>query len=73
LLDVVAASGFSDDSRVRAEVGDIAEPDPRIEKIVGSWPGRWDTTRAAQLGLTGEKSFADVIRSYIEDEHIQPV
>jgi hypothetical protein len=49
------------------------QPDPRIEKIVGSWPGRWDTTRAEQLGLTGEKSFADVIRSYIEDEHIRPV
>jgi len=49
------------------------QPDPRIEKIVGSWPGRWDTTRAEQLGLSGEKSFADVIRSYIEDEHIQPV
>jgi nucleoside-diphosphate-sugar epimerase len=49
------------------------QPEPRIEKIVGSWPGRWDTTRAEQLGLTGEKSFADVIRSYIEDEHIRPV
>jgi nucleoside-diphosphate-sugar epimerase len=49
------------------------QPDPGIEKIVGSWPGRWDTTRAEQLGLTGEKSFTDVIRSYIEDEHIRPV
>jgi nucleoside-diphosphate-sugar epimerase len=44
--------------------------DARIEKIVGSWPGRWDTTRAEQLGLVGEHSFADVIRSYIDDEHI---
>jgi nucleoside-diphosphate-sugar epimerase len=47
------------------------QTDPRIEKIVGSWPGRWDTVRAEQLGLKGESSFADVIRSYIEDEHIQ--
>ena len=45
--------------------------EPRIEKIVSSWPGRWDTARAEQLGLQGESSFADVIRSYIEDEHIQ--
>jgi nucleoside-diphosphate-sugar epimerase len=45
--------------------------DPRIEKLVYSWPGRWDTTRAEQLGLAGERSFADVIRSYIEDEHIE--
>lgn len=49
------------------------QPDAFLEKIVGSWPGRWDTTRAEQLGLKGETSFADVIRSYIEDEHIQPV
>ena len=45
--------------------------EPHIEKIVSSWPGRWDTARAEQLGLQGESSFADVIRSYIEDEHIQ--
>lgn len=45
--------------------------DPRIEKIVCSWPGGWDTTRAEQLGLVGERSFADVIRSYMEDEHIE--
>jgi nucleoside-diphosphate-sugar epimerase len=42
--------------------------DERVEKIVGSWPGRWDTTRAHALGLTGDTSFADVIRSYIDDE-----
>ncbi|RFU49454.1 D-erythronate dehydrogenase [Paraburkholderia sp. DHOC27] len=45
--------------------------DPRIDKLVTSWPGAWDTTRAERLGLVGERSFADVIRSYIEDEHIQ--
>jgi nucleoside-diphosphate-sugar epimerase len=42
--------------------------DPRVEKIVGSWPGQWDTSRAAQLGLAGDRTFADVIRNYIEDE-----
>ncbi|HXZ06507.1 MAG TPA: D-erythronate dehydrogenase [Paraburkholderia sp.] len=42
--------------------------DPRIEKIVGSWPGQWDTSRAVRLGLAGDRTFADVIRSYIEDE-----
>ncbi|WJF92101.1 SDR family oxidoreductase [Paraburkholderia bonniea] len=46
------------------------QADPRVEKIVGSWPGQWDTTRARQLGLTGDASFADVIRSYLEDERI---
>lgn len=44
------------------------EADPRVEKIVGSWPGSWDTARAEALGLTGERSFVDVIRSYLDDE-----
>ncbi|PCE22866.1 NAD-dependent epimerase [Paraburkholderia acidicola] len=49
----------------------VWEPDARTEKIVGSWPGRWDTARAERLGLTGDRTFADVIRAYIADEHIQ--
>ncbi len=44
------------------------EPDSRVQQIVGSWPGRWDTTRAEQLGLRGDASFVDVVRAYIEDE-----
>jgi D-erythronate 2-dehydrogenase len=42
--------------------------EPRIEKIVYSWPGAWNTDRAQQLGLTGDKTFADVIRAYIADD-----
>ncbi|WP_445657725.1 D-erythronate dehydrogenase [Achromobacter sp. NCFB-sbj8-Ac1-l] len=42
--------------------------DPRVEAIVGSWPGRWDTARAARLGLTGDASFGDIIRAYIGDD-----
>ncbi|CAE6873059.1 D-erythronate dehydrogenase [Paraburkholderia aspalathi] len=49
----------------------VLEPDARVEKIVGSWPGQWDPSRAEQFGLTGDRSFADVIRGYIVDEHIQ--
>jgi nucleoside-diphosphate-sugar epimerase len=49
----------------------VREPDARVEKIVGSWPGRWDTSRAEKLGLSGERSFADVIRAYIADEGIE--
>ncbi|AGK50650.1 3-beta hydroxysteroid dehydrogenase/isomerase family protein [Burkholderia thailandensis MSMB121] len=44
------------------------EPDERIARIVGSWPGRWDTSRAQSLGLEGDASFADVIRGYVEDD-----
>ncbi|QQC67178.1 D-erythronate dehydrogenase [Paraburkholderia ginsengisoli] len=49
----------------------VREPDARVEKIVGSWPGQWDTSRAEGLGLSGDRSFADVIRAYIADEQIQ--
>ncbi len=42
--------------------------DERVVKIVGSWPGRWDTSRAEALGLAGDASFVDVIRGYLEDE-----
>ncbi|QCP53334.1 SDR family oxidoreductase [Trinickia violacea] len=44
------------------------ETDERVVKIVGSWPGSWNTERAERLGLKGDTRFADVIRSYIEDE-----
>ncbi|SAL77452.1 NAD-dependent epimerase/dehydratase [Caballeronia peredens] len=42
--------------------------DERIEKIVSTWPGAWNTARAEQLGLTGDSRFADVIRAYIDDQ-----
>ncbi|MEN5161483.1 D-erythronate dehydrogenase [Achromobacter spanius] len=44
------------------------QADARVERIVGSWPGRWDTTRATQLGLTGDGSFADIVRAYMADD-----
>jgi len=44
------------------------QADARVERIVGSWPGRWDTSRAARLGLTGDGSFADIVRAYMADD-----
>ena len=38
-----------------------------VEKIVGSWPARWDTARAQGFGLTGDRTFADVIRGYLAE------
>jgi nucleoside-diphosphate-sugar epimerase len=46
----------------------VWERDPGIERIVGSWPGRWDTARAETLGLRGDRAFADVIRAYLQDD-----
>ncbi|MGS1008840.1 D-erythronate dehydrogenase [Achromobacter anxifer] len=44
------------------------QPDERVERIVGSWPGCWDTARAERLGLRGDASFADIIRAYMADD-----
>ncbi|WP_312437391.1 D-erythronate dehydrogenase [Achromobacter sp.] len=44
------------------------QADARVERIVGSWPGRWDTARATRLGLTGDGSFADIVRAYMADD-----
>ncbi|GLU33076.1 D-erythronate dehydrogenase [Trinickia caryophylli] len=42
--------------------------DARIEAIVGSWPARWDSSRAQALGFRGDRSFEDVIRHYLHDD-----
>jgi hypothetical protein len=42
--------------------------DERVEKIVGSWPARWDIARATRLGLSGDASFSDIVRAFIDDE-----
>jgi 4-hydroxybutyrate dehydrogenase len=34
---------------------------------VGSWPGRWEATRAEALGLAGDEALVDVVRAYLED------
>lgn len=41
--------------------------DPAIERIVHSWPGSWDVSRAQALGLRADSNFTDVIRAYIDD------
>jgi nucleoside-diphosphate-sugar epimerase len=45
-------------------------PDPAIRRIVKTWPGRFETTRANALGLRADESFDAVIRDYIfENPH----
>ena len=43
-------------------------PDPAVERIVQSWPGAWDDSRARSLGLEGDADFESVIRAHVEDE-----
>ena len=42
-------------------------PDPQVERIVGSWPGAWDTSRARHSGLPADTDFDSVIRAFMED------
>jgi D-erythronate 2-dehydrogenase len=44
------------------------ERDPLVERIVSSWPGAWDTSRARRLGFTGDADFDALVRAYVEDE-----
>ncbi|WP_434666100.1 D-erythronate dehydrogenase [Aeromonas sp. NJAU223] len=39
--------------------------DPAVERIVASWPGRIDNQRAHALGFTADRTFADIIDSFI--------
>ncbi len=49
------------------------ERDARIARIVATWPGALDTTRARALGFRGDETFDAVIRRYIEERGAGPV
>ena len=38
--------------------------DEAVERIVASWPGRFDIARALALGFQGDQDFASIIRNY---------
>lgn len=44
------------------------QPDPAVERIVGTWPAAWDTTRARALGLEGDAGFEAIVRAFMEDD-----
>jgi D-erythronate 2-dehydrogenase len=46
------------------------EPDPTIQRIVDGWPQRLDASRAQALGFRAETSFAEIIKTHVEDERI---
>ncbi len=50
------------------------EPDPTIERMVASWPGAWDTSRAHALGFTGDSDFDAIVRQHMrETGHEHPL
>ncbi|MDP9901372.1 D-erythronate dehydrogenase [Variovorax ginsengisoli] len=42
-------------------------PDPVIARIVKTWPGRFEWTRARALGLRADANFDEVIRDYVRE------
>lgn len=42
------------------------EPDAAIARVVGSWPGAFESSRARALGLAADRTFHDVIHQYID-------
>lgn len=43
------------------------EPDAAIARIVGAWPARFESQRAARLGLRPDADFISVLRQYAQD------
>ena len=43
-------------------------PDEATTRIVASWPGRFDTRRARELGFEAEADFDEIVRAHVEDE-----
>ena len=41
--------------------------DPRIERMVSTWPGAWDSSRALALGFPQDESFEAAIRQHIAE------
>jgi D-erythronate 2-dehydrogenase len=48
------------------------ERDPRIARMVASWPGQIDSSRASSLGFPGDDSFDQIIRDYIRESLAGP-
>jgi nucleoside-diphosphate-sugar epimerase len=43
--------------------------DPAIAAIVGSWPARFESPRAHDLGLRPDPSFDAIVRAYLDQQH----
>jgi nucleoside-diphosphate-sugar epimerase len=49
------------------------QPDETIGRIVAGWPGDFDAKRARALGFVAESSFDEIVRVYLEDDHVAAV
>ena len=44
------------------------QPDPRVERIVNTWPVALDASRTLALGFPVDTSFDDIIRRYMSED-----
>lgn len=49
------------------------KPDARIQAIVQTWPARFRTPRALQIGFKPDPDMESVIRDYIAQEEVRPL
>ena len=42
------------------------QPDPRITRLVDTWPGTLDASRARELGFPHDENFDAIVRAYVE-------
>jgi len=65
VADMLDALSSVAGTEARALVKD--EPDPMIEKIVYSWPGRFQTPLANSLGFSSEQNFEVIVQEYCRE------
>ena len=69
VAEMIAAMGKIAGSHVAKRVS--WKPDARIDAIVKTWPVRFATTRAFELGFKADPGIEAVIRDYIADEGVK--
>jgi nucleoside-diphosphate-sugar epimerase len=68
----VSVGGMVD--ALRAVAGDavadrvVWQHDPAVDRIVSTWPARFDARLGASLGMRGDADFASIVRAYLEDQ-----
>lgn len=63
-LEVTVAEMIAAVERSGATGRLTVRPDPTIEAVVASWPGRWDATRALALGLPADRSLDEIVNDF---------
>jgi hypothetical protein len=67
---IEALRHFGGDAAVRRVRREFDESSARI---VAGWPGRFAARRALALGFAAESSFDEIVRVYLEDDHVPAV